>query len=406
MHFGRYDIAAYSAFTSYSLCSLVIPIVLVAMGRELDFPLDDGGMSYGGILHLVRCAAMVLSLLCCGIAAEKFGKRIPMGVSVMLMGISIFLCACAPGYWFLLPLLLFAGLGEGICEGLATPFVQALHPDNPEKYVNIAHSFWSIGIGICVLGAGALLSCGVSWRIILGGAGILSILVSFMFLCREPVGKHYPEQQKKNDTSQVWKNSKAIFQRPLFWGCCLGMFMGAGAEFCLTFWAAVYLQLIFDASPFIAGTGTAAIALGMFLGRNFFAHIANRNNLKPILLFSSLGTIPLTLFLAWIKPEHFPSGTAMLAVLLFALFLCGIGIAPYWPTLQVYGVNLMPEKDSTLLYIYFSAMGVPGCGFFTWIIGVLGDKFGLQRAFYLLPASLLIYAGIILFIHSAKEKKS
>ncbi len=402
----RYDIAAYSAFTSYALCSLVIPIVLVAMGNELQFPLDDGGMSYGGILHLARCAAMVVSILLCGIVAKKFGKRRPMGWSVMLMGASIFLCACAPGYWFLPPLLLLAGLGEGICEGLATPFVQALHPDNPEKYVNIAHSFWSVGIGICVLGAGALLSCGVSWRIILGGAGMISILVSLMFLCNPRAGAAYPEEVKKNDANLFWKNSRSIFRRPLFWFCCAGMFMGAGAEFCLTFWAAVYLQLIFGATPFIAGTGTAAIALGMFAGRNFFAHIATGNNLKKILFSASVGTIPLTLFLAWVKPEYFPSGNVTLAILLFTLFLCGIGISPYWPTLQVYGVNLLPEEDSTLLYIYFSAMGVPGCGFFTWLIGILGDNFGLQKAFYLLPATLLIYAGIILSIRSVKEKKA
>ena len=71
------------------------------------------------------------------------------------------------------------------------------------------------------------------------------------------------------------------------------------------------------------------------------------------------------------------------------------GIAPFWPTLQVYGVEQLPELNSTMLYIYFSAMGVPGCGFFTWIMGVLGDRFGLRGAFLMLPASLVIYALII-----------
>ena len=393
---GRYDVAAYSAFIFYSMSSLVIPVVLVAMGRELHFPLDDGGMSYGGILHLVRSAAMVLSLLSCGIIAGKSGKRLPMGWGVFAIGVSIFLCGCAPGYWFLLPLLLAAGLGEGICEGLATPFVQALHPDNPEKYVNIAHSFWSVGIGICVLGAGAMLSCGVSWRIILAVTGTGTVAASLLFLCRDSRRHPYPEQREKSDFNKVWQNSKSIFKYPRFWLYCAGMFMGAGAEFCLTFWAAVFLQLTFGATPFAAGTGTAAIALGMFAGRNIFARIATEKNLRKILISSSLCTIPLTLLLAWIKADMFPSDSVMYATLMSILFLCGIGISPYWPTLQVHGVNRMRKEDSTLLYIYFSAMGIPGCGFFTWIIGVLGDKFTLQKAFYLLPVTLLIYAGIIL----------
>jgi fucose permease len=143
----------------------------------------------------------------------------------------------------------------------------------------------------------------------------------------------------------------------------------------------------------------------MFCGRNVFGHIATTGNLKKILLAASLGTIPLTLLLIFIKPEFFPNPTVMFAILMIILFFCGIGIAPYWPTLQVYGVSRMPEQDSTLLYIYFSAMGVPGCGFFTWIIGVLGDKFGLQGAFLLIPVSLVFYALIILIDNLGQKQK-
>ena len=59
LNLGRYDFAGYSAFIAYSICSLSIPIVLVAMGKDLNFPLDQGGMSSGGVLHLLRSIAMV-----------------------------------------------------------------------------------------------------------------------------------------------------------------------------------------------------------------------------------------------------------------------------------------------------------------------------------------------------------
>lgn len=401
----RYDFAAYSAFTAYASCSLVIPIVLVKMGEDLNFPLDDGGMSSGGILHLARCLAMVFSLLSCGFIAGKFGKRMPMGLSLMLMGASIFGAAFAPAYWILIPLLLAAGFGEGICEGLATPFVQDLHPDNPEKYVNISHSFWSVGIGICVLGAGAMLSAGISWRTILIIAGSAAMAVSLLFICKESPRNRYPESPEKPDAAVIWQKTIDIFKQGRFWLYCAGMFTGAGAEFCLTFWAAAYLQLSFGASAFLAGTGTAAIALGMFCGRNVFGSIANERNLKKILFSAALGTIPLTILLALLKAEYFTSPAIFFAVIMSILFCCGIGIAPYWPTLQVHGVNRMPHHDSTLLYILFSAMGVPGCGFFTWIIGVLGDKYGLQGAFMLIPASLVVYIGILLVDTFLPEKK-
>ncbi len=396
LQLGRYDYASYSAFSVYALCSLSIPIVLVAMGRDLNFPLDQGGMAAGGVLHLVRSVSMVVALLLCGSIAGHLGKRLSMGYCMLFMGSGILLCAFSPVYWLLIPCLLLAGFGEGICEGLATPFVQDLHADAPERYVNISHAFWSVGVGTCVLLAGGLLSMGIGWRPILAGAGLLGLLVSLTFLWKESPRHKYPEAPEKIRTKDVWRYTTAIVRTPRFWVYCLGMFMGAGAEFCLTFWAATYIQLNFNASAWFAGLGTAAIALGMFLGRTGFGYFARKQYLKHLLLCTGLGTIPVTLLLTLLQPDTFQSSVLTFAVLFGLLFLAGIGIAPYWPTLQVYGVNNLPELDSTMLYIYFSSVGIPGCGFFTWLMGLLGDCCGLREAFFLIPGSLLLFSLVIL----------
>ena len=397
LKFGRYDFACLAAFIGYALCSLSIPISLVAMGKDLNFPLDNGGMAAGGVLHLTRSIAIVTALMICGLIAGRIGKRKSMGLCVLLMGGGILLCSIAPNYWFVLPFLLIAGFGEGICEGIATPFVQDLHSDAPERYVNIAHSYWSIGIGVCVLGAGGLLTLGVSWRIVLALAGILTMLGAPLFLWRENPLKKYPEIPTASNLPEIWRLSKLIWAAPRFRLHCLAMFMGAGAEYCLTFWSAAYLQLTFQASAWVAGLGTAAIGLGMFLGRTFFGIIAREDNLKRNLIWAASGTIPLILVLAFVTPELIGSKVLLFILILTVLVFCGIGIAPFWPTLQVYSVKQMPELDSTLMYIYLSAMGIPGCGVFTWIIGVLGDFFGLQGAFFLLPVTLVFYILILIF---------
>ena len=397
LKFGRYDLACLAAFIGYALCSLSIPISLVAMGKELDFPLDRGGMAAGGVLHLTRSIAIVTALMVCGLIAGRIGKRKSMGLCVLLMGSGILLCSLAPAYWFVLPFLLIAGFGEGICEGIATPFVQDLHADAPEKYVNISHSYWSIGIGVCVLGGGGLLSLGVSWRVVLAAAGILTLLGAPLFLWKENPHRKYPEVRTASNAADVWRHSVKIFRTPRFWLHCLGMFMGAGAEYCLTFWAAAYLQLTFHATAWVAGLGTASIGLGMFIGRNFFGLIAREDNLRRNLILAASGTIPLILVLSLVTPDLIPSRGLLFALLLAVLVLCGIGIAPFWPTLQVYSVQQLPELDSTMMYIYLSATGIPGCGVFTWLIGVLGDHFGIQGAFFLLPVTLMLYILILLF---------
>ena len=397
LNFGRYDLACFAAFVGYAMCSLSIPVSLVAMGNELDFPLDKGGMAAGGMLHLTRSIAVVAALMVCGLIAGRIGKRKSMGLCVLMMGGGILLCALAPVYWVILPFLLVAGFGEGICEGLATPFVQDLHSDAPERYVNIAHSYWSVGIGICVLSAGGLLSAGVSWRVVLAAAGLFTMLAAPLFLWKENPLKKYPEVKTASNLAEVRRCSAAIFSTPRFWLHCLAMFMGAGAEFCLTFWAAAYLQLTFRASAWVAGLGTAAIALGMFLGRNFFGFIAREDNLRWNLICAASGTIPLILVLTLINPGFVTSRSLLFILLLAVLVLCGIGIAPFWPTLQVYSVRQMPQLDTTLLYIYLSATGIPGCGVFTWLMGALGDHFGIQSAFFMLAVTLILYIAILVF---------
>ena len=393
---GRYDYAGFSAFVTYSVCSLSIPLMIVPIGKSLNFPMDDGGMGAGGILHMARSIAMVITLLLCGWIAGILGKRLTTGVSIILIGIGICCCAFAPSYWVLLPALLIAGLGEGICEGIASPFVQDLHPESPERYVNIAHSFWSVGIVVTVLLAGGLLTLGVNWRIIFGVIGVLSLLSSLWFFWKENPAAPYPESKEKINLKKLSCDTMAIIKVPRFWRCCLAMFFGAGAEFGLTFWSAAYIQLTFQTGAWVASLGTGIIAMGMLASRMIIGYFAKPHYLRYILLLASLGTIPITLILAWLKPGMMPQ-SALFTLLFVFLFIAGAGIAPYWPSTQVYGVNSMPKLDSTLLYVFFSAMGIPGCGFFAWLMGAVGDKWGLTGAILVVPCTLIVFALIIFF---------
>ncbi len=396
LRLGRYDYAGFSAFSMYAFCSLVIPVMIVAIGKDLDFPMDRGGMAAGGVLHLTRSIAMVTALLLCGTIAGRIGKRLSVGHCLLLMGGGIFLCAFSPAYWMLLPCLLIAGFGEGICEGISTPFVQGLHPDSPERYVNISFAFSSVGVGACVLAAGGLLALGVNWRTILAGAGALTLLAALFFLWKPNPRKPYPEVPGGVSVSEIRRYSVAIAKEPQFWICCLAMFLGAGVEFGLTFWSAAYVELNFQTGPWVAGLGMGAIALGMFAGRLGFGVCARKENLRKILLGTGLGTIPVTLALTFLQPGVMP-GYLLFGLLFALLILAGIGIAPFWATVQVYGVDSMPKLDSTMLYIYFSAVGIPGCGFFPWLMGCLGDRFGLKAALLVIPVCLALFSLVIYF---------
>ena len=394
LRFGRYDYAAFSASVCFALCSLSIPLMIVEIGETLEFPLDRGGMAAGGMLHLFRSAAMVAALLLCGSIAGRFGKRLSMGGCLLFMGAGTLLCSLASGYWMLIPCLLVAGFGEGICEGIATPFVQDLHPDAPERYVNIAHSFWSIGIGLVVIVVGGLWTLGTGWRTILGGIGLVTLFASASFLWRENPRKKYPERCSGPGFHEIVRQTAAIVRVPRFWLCSLAMFFGAGAEFGLTFWSAAYVQLNFHTGAWVAGLGTGAVAFGMFLGRSGFGFFARPNDIRYVLLGSALCTIPVTLLLAFLRPGVMPPALGFPLLFLLLIF-SGIGVSTFWPSVQVYGVTTMPELDSTMLYICFSALGIPGCGIFTLLMGVIGDCYGLRGGILVIPVCLALFAVVI-----------
>ncbi|RKX43086.1 MAG: hypothetical protein DRP64_08750, partial [Verrucomicrobia bacterium] len=56
----------------------------------------------------------------------------------------------------------------------------------------------------------------------------------------------------------------------------------------------------------------------------------------------------------------------------------------------------LPEADTTMLFILLSCAGIPGSGFFTWLMGFIGNRTGdLSTAFYLVPACFLGLALLI-----------
>ncbi len=387
MTFGRYDYAAFSSFFTYASGSVVVPVALVSLARDLGFSLEEGGMTAGGALHLGRTIPIVLAMLLCGFAAGRWGKRRTLGAAVALMGVGVALCAMAPAYGILFLALAVAGLGEGVIEGLATPFVQDLHPDEPGRYINFTHSFWSVGVVATVLISGGLISLGVSWRILVGAVALLSAVAAALLLLPESRARRYPEHPEPIHWRTVWGHAMAIFRTRGFWLFFAAMFVAGGGEFCLTFWCASFIQLNFLDAAWAGGFGTACFAAGMVLGRTGWGYLIKQHQLRNLIFWSALAGIAVTL------PFPFLENLYILFVL---LFLAGVATAPFWPSVQSYCADRLPETDTTMLFILLSCAGIPGCGVFTLLMGYIGNRTGdLSTAFYLVPFCYLTLAVLI-----------
>lgn len=395
LSFGRYDHAAFLTFFAYAAGSVIVPVSLVELAGDLGFSLEDGGLTAGGALHFARTVAMVVAMMIVGFIAGQWGTRRTLGYSVLLMTMGVFLCALAPSYAVLFLALLLAGLGEGVIEGLATPFVQNLHPQEPGRYVNLTHAFWSIGVLVTVLSAGWLLDLGISWRVIVALVAVVGGVAGLMILWPASSQNPYPEV----GTGVPWRTTFAralkILRLPRFWLYYAAMFLAGGGEFCLTFWSASHIQLHFAGSPFAGGFGVALFAFAMVIGRVACGvWVEQRNLTKAILIAAVFGTV-VTLGL--------PSAGS-LPVFYALLFAAGLATAPFWPSIQSDAADRMPQMDGTMLLILLSCAGVPGSGVFAFLMGYLGSFSGsLSNTFYLVPFA---YAGIFLLISLTRRLPS
>ena len=395
LRFGRYDYAAFLFFAAYAASSLAIPVVLVDMAEDLRFPLQEGGMAAGGAFQVVRSLAMCASMVFAGFAAARWGNRRTLGAAVATMGLGILLCALAPSYLLVLPVLLVAGLGEGIVEGLGTPFVQDMHRDDPGRYVNFTHGFWSLGTFAFALLAGAALVWNVGWRAILAVVGLVALLPVLLLLL--PSRTPYPERARADPPSRTWRRLVELLRTRRFSLFFAAMFFAGGGEYCLTFWSTSFVRLHFRASAFAGALGTAAFSAGMFLGRTGFGNYVAQCHLRRLvvavgLFGAAVGSLVVPFSL---RCDALPPG-AVKPLLFLLLFLCGVGSAPFWPSIQSLCVDRLPQLDSTLAFIVLSCAGVPGCGVFTWLMGLAGDRFGLARSFALVPVSYLIMVALVL----------
>lgn len=395
--FGRYDYAACSTFLMYSFCSMVIPMCLVPLAIDLGFPLADGGMALGGALQLGRSIPMVVAMVFCGFASGIWGKRRTLGYSILMMAAGIMLASVAPGYGILFLALVVSGLGEGVIEGLVTPFVQDIHPDEPGRYLNLSHSFWSLGVVALTLTAGGLLYAGVSWRYIVFTVGLLTMIPTILYLW--PSKKiAYPDHQDKVHWTEVIQKTKDILKVKRFWLFFVAMFFAGGAEFCLTFWCASFIQIEYGGAAWAAGAGTAIFATGMFVGRIISDYYVRQNGLNVLLLILSAMGLVISIFFPFLYS---------LNILFVLLFLSGVTMGPFWPSILSDGDRRV-KGDTTMIMILFSCAGVPGSGFFATMIGVVGDAVGLRMSFFLVPLCMAIVLVVLGWdwLAERNEKKS
>lgn len=344
------------------------------LAREMGFSL-----SAAGALEALRNFVLVGVLLISAFLAGAWGKVRCLGFGSLLMAIGFLMYALAPSLWPVAFALVLLGCGGGIQEALISPLIHELHPEDSGRFLNLVNAFWSIGVLLTMLVAGELLTRGVSWRMIMGSLGLLSLSTGTLYLAF----RHAQPRRPRYDIGHVMRQKWQIVRMRHFWLFLLLMMIAGGIEGAFTFWTATYVQLELGGNPRSGGFAAGCLAGGMILGRLLCGIWVRQDQLRALLKFAAVTGLVLAVVLPMVN--HF----AVACVLLFCI---GFAVAPFWPTIQAYAVDRL-KVDATVLFILLSCGANPGYALITWLVGWLGDVYGLRVGFAVLAPlfALLLY---------------
>ena len=362
----RIEVVSMATMFVFAATANILPVSLVRISRDIGFSLTQAGfISFAG--SWLQFAILITS----GILASFFGKLKLIRFALLSVALGLGLIAQSDTYLMILTFGLVMALGQGILEALLTPLVEDLHPGDPGKHMNLLHAFWPMGVLVCVLGVGELLSRGVSWRTVYTGLAV----ITFALLLLQPSEKGLSFPSSRRDLAHF----REILGLPHFWLSGMAMFFAGGSEAGFAFWSASYIQLEFDTLPRAGAFGAGSFALGMAVGRVLSSRISARLGLRRLLEGAALLGVLVggTFFLIDTLP------------LLYAFMLViGVIIAPLWPSIQSYAAK-RNAVDPTILMVLLSCFGVTGYSSATLIMGFLGDLQGIRISFVVVPVYLL-----------------
>lgn len=364
---------------------VVPPVCLEAIGRELQINYEARGM-----LIAVRMAALIISLLIVGALGEGPYKRHYLLGGLVAIGFSQAWGAQAPRYSLLWAAMALSGLGKGVVEALVNPLVAQLNPTQCARALNVVNGLFSVGLVIGALSTGFLLEAGFSWRLAFAVWIVPPLICALLFYTpRYPEGAPSPSfsaKQKHNLAADAQGNSFwAYFASPLFWALMMAMLMGGGCEAGLTSWAANFVSAVLQASPLGGAWTTAIYGTAMALGRFGSGWLVARWTPLRLMAFSAAACGAATLGLSFVS-------SLAGAYALFALG--GLFVACFWPTLLSVASDHI-SAGSTALFALMATAGVAGCMLFPWLMGRIGDIWGLRAAMLVLPASMIILLAML-----------
>ena len=176
-----------------------------------------------------------------------------------------------------------------------------------------------------------------------------------------------------------------------FWFSWTGFFISISAEFATTFWSASLISDRTDASAAISTLAVISFGTGVGTGRWYAGRLFKR--------FHADEQLKLALTLQFIAFGLFWS-SHILVLSLITLFFVGLGISVQFPLFTLRMVAFSEGRPDLAIGKSSIAAGI-AIASSPLLLGILGDNFGISRAYIMVP--VLIALGFVMVLFSPSK---
>ena len=313
--------------------------------------------------------------------AHRFGrsKSSWIGLSIFIAGLTLFVVS--PPVYITIPATLITGFGVSVVINSMLTKMSAHYGKSAEVAIPQANGIASVGfvIGTALIGTIAI-AFPTLWR--LGLLLALPVTIILFFAGREKDEEDHVPDEEGPQGGKLSRN---------FWIAWFGFVACISSEFATSFWAAALLKERVESTAAISTVAIVALGTGMGVGRWYGGLLLKNLKLDTQLL--SVIAMQFMGFLGfWLSHN--------MVISLACLFAVGLGISMQFALSSIRLIGLSDGRPDLAIGRASLAAGTAIAGA-PFLLGILGDKFDISRA-YIMVFVLIAIAFVIVKVVPSK----
>ncbi len=316
--------------------------------------------------------------------AHKYGRAKSQWIGLGIFLVGLFLFVISPPVILTIPTTLIAGFGTSMVINTMLSSMSHHYGKAAEVAIPQANGIASVGFvtGTALIGTIASLYPNF-WR--LGLLLAIPVAVILVLVGREKdTEEHVPDESGPQSGKMSAK----------FWLAWFGFVACISSEFATSFWSAALLKDRVGSSAAISTVAIVALGTGMGVGRWFGGLVLKNFKLDNQLL--GLVALQFVGFAAfWLSHS--------MIISLICLFIIGLGISMQFALAAIRLVSFSDNRPDLAIGKSSLAAGIAIAGA-PFLLGFLGDNFGISRAYIMVPVLIVIAFIIIKLTPSQSEK--